>query len=132
MNSSRIRVAWAGTGLIFASIVGSPAIADDVDLLLSNPAASTAAKPNILFILDSSGSMKSIEASQEPFDGNQTYTGPCNNGQYYYTTNSGTPSCDSGNSNRIDKPAFLCAQGVLQATASGSYTDTMTMYRRIP
>jgi type IV pilus assembly protein PilY1 len=129
MNSFRIRVAWAGAGLILASIVGSPAIADDVELLLSNPAASTAAKPNILFILDSSGSMTSIETSQEPFDSTLVYAGPCNNNQYYYTTNSGTPSCSSGNRNRIDKPAFLCAQGVLQASASGSYTDTMSMYR---
>ncbi|MBT8080581.1 MAG: PQQ-binding-like beta-propeller repeat protein [Gammaproteobacteria bacterium] len=129
MNSSSLRVAWASAGLILTMIVGSPAVADDVELLLSNPAGSNAAKPNILFILDSSGSMTSIETSQEPFDSTQTYTGPCDNNQYYYTTNTSTPSCDPSNLSRIDKSAFLCAQGAMQANASGSFTDTMTMYR---
>ena len=129
MNSFSLRVAWASVGLITALIIGSPAIADDVEILLAQPSSEGAAKPNILFILDSSGSMTSVETSQQPYDSNDTYGGSCNSNQYYFTSNTGTPSCDSSNKNRIDKSAFQCAQGALMANASGSFTDTMAMYR---
>jgi len=87
------RTKWAGASLTLVLMIGSLARAEDVELLLSNPASSNAAKPNILFILDTSGSMKSIEKSQEPFDGTQTYSGPCNRNYLYWTTSGGTPSC---------------------------------------
>ena len=128
MTKSRKHVAWAGVGLTLALLVGSPAIAEDVELLLSIPGASNAAKPNILFILDSSGSMRSIETSQEPFDGTDSYSGPCDRSYYYWTTSGSVPSC--GTNKKIQKPYFVCAQGVTQATASGKYTDTMAMYRK--
>ena len=69
MTKSRSHTAWAGVGILLTLTLGSPAIADDVELLLSIPGSSNAAKPNILFILDSSGSMNTIETTQEPFDG---------------------------------------------------------------
>lgn len=128
MKKSRVRTAWAGVGLTLAMTAGSPAYADDVELLLSNPAASNAAKPNILFILDSSGSMTSIEVTQEPFDPSLSYNGSCSDNNLYWTTSGGTPSC--GSSKRIAKSSFVCAQGLVQAAASGSYTDTMSQYRR--
>lgn len=127
---SRIRAAWAvGAGLTLTLAIGYSANAEDVELLLSNPASSNAAKPNILFILDSSGSMSSIETSQELFDSSKTYSGPCDGSKYYWTTSSNTPSCDSGNDQLTKKTAFVCAQGIVQATAVGSYSDTMAQYR---
>ncbi len=61
MTRSRKHVAWAGVGLSLALTVGSAAVADDTELLLSNPNSVGADKPNILFILDSSGSMRTVE-----------------------------------------------------------------------
>ena len=101
-------------------------MADDVELLLSTPAASDAAKPNILFIIDSSGSMTTIETSQEPYDGTQTYSGPCDQSKYYWSSTSSIPSC--GSEYRFNKTVFHCESGVAQARAAGSYTDTMAMY----
>ncbi len=130
MNMSRTRTAWAaGAGLLLALTVGSPVWADDIELLLSTPASSNAAKPNILFILDSSGSMTTVETSQEPFTAGRDYTGAgCNDSYYYWTTGNSIPSC--GSSYRIRKSSFLCAQGQTQIAAAGSYTDTMAQYRR--
>ena len=88
MFTSNTRTAWAGAGLLLALTVASPVWADDVELLLSNPAASNAAKPNILFILDSSGSMTTIEKSQEPYSSDTTYEGDCPDDMYYWTTGS--------------------------------------------
>ena len=120
--------AWAIAGLLITIIAGSPVWADDVELLISTPESSIAAKPNILFIIDSSGSMTTVESSQEPFDSSKPYSGPCNSNMYYWTTNSTIPTC--GSRYRFYKTAFHCAQGVLQASASGAYTDTMAMYRK--
>ena len=128
---SRKHFVWAGAGLMLALTVGSPAVADDVELLLSTPGASNAAKPNILFIIDSSGSMTTLESSQEPYNPSKVYSGPCNLSRYYWNTSSTIPSCKNEYQSeyQFDKSAFVCEQGVVQARASGSYTDTMSMYR---
>ena len=127
MNMSNKHSAWALAGLLLTLTAGSPVWADDVELLLSTPASSNAAKPNILFILDSSGSMRTIEPNQVPYDADEIYTGPCDLSQYYWSTNSSIPSC--GSSYRFNKSVFYCQQGVDQLEGAGSYTDTMAMYR---
>lgn len=127
MFMSRKHFAWAIATAVLTMVAGSPAWADDVELLVSTPGESNAAKPNILFILDSSGSMTTIERSQEPYDSSKTYYGPCDLDKYYWTTNSSIPNC--GNQYRFYKTEFYCAQGVTQAAASGAYTDTLAQYR---
>ena len=129
MCMSRIRTAWAaGAGLLVALIIGSPVWADDVELLLSTPASSNAAKPNILFILDSSGSMTTVETSQEPFIAGKDYSGAgCDDNYFYWTEGTSIPACTT--QYRIKKAYFQCDQGWTQIKAAGSYTDTMSMYR---
>ena len=126
MFMCRKHVAWAIAASVLTLLIGSPAWADDVELLVSTPGASNAAKPNILFIIDSSGSMTTIERSQEPYDASTTYTGPCDLDMYYWTTNSSIPSC--GSRYLFQKSMFYCNQGITQAHDSGAYTDTMAMY----
>jgi len=127
MFTSKTRTAWAGAGLLLTLTVASPVWADDIELLLSTPSASNAAKPNILFILDSSGSMTTIEKSLEPYSGDTTYEGECDPDFYYWTTDSSIPSC--GSYYKIYKTAFVCDQGITQMEGAGRYTDTMAMYR---
>ncbi len=128
MLTSRMRTAWLGAGLLLTLTAGAPVWADDVELLLSTPASSNAAKPNILFIIDSSGSMREEEEiTQEPFDPGTTYSGSCDSDKYYWTTGSEPPSCSSDF--KFYKTSFVCEQGVIQVAASGSYTDTMAQYR---
>ncbi|MDH3552745.1 MAG: hypothetical protein OER22_09050, partial [Gammaproteobacteria bacterium] len=127
MNTSNKHSAWALAGLLLTLIAGSPVWADDVELLLSTPGASNAAKPNILFIIDSSGSMTTVEPNQVPYDANEVYTGPCDLSRYYWTTNSSIPSC--GGEYQFNKSVFYCQQGINQLDSAGSYTDTMAMYR---
>lgn len=128
MNRSARHFAWATAGVFISLATGSPAVADDVELLLSTPGISNAAKPNILFILDSSGSMTTVEKSQEPYDRTETYFGPCDLGMFYWTTSSGIPKCNS--EYRFQKSAMVCKQGLTQLAAAGSYTDTMAQYRK--
>lgn len=120
------RTRAVAVGVLTIMLVGSPAWADDVELLLSTP-TSRAAKPNILFIIDSSGSMTTLQKSQEPYDGALNYSGPCDSDKYYWATNSNIPSC--GDQYKIRKSSFVCESGIEQARMAGSYTDTMAMYR---
>lgn len=129
---SRKRAGWAGAGLALALTVGSPAVADDVELLLTVPGASNAAKPNVLFILDSSGSMTTVvETNQEPFDGSKSYSGDCNRNDYYWTTGSNVPDCgrNADRRQRVERDYFVCQQGISQAAAHGSYSGKMIQYR---
>ncbi len=126
MNMCRKHSAWAIAAMLITLMIGSPVWADDVELLLSTPGG-TNSKPNILFILDSSGSMTTVEKSQEPYDGSTTYTGPCDLSMYYWGTSTAIPNC--GDKYKFKKTVFNCQQGITQARDSGSYTDTMAMYR---
>ncbi|MEM7431476.1 MAG: PilC/PilY family type IV pilus protein [Pseudomonadota bacterium] len=125
MSMCRKHSAWAA-GLLLTLLIGSPVLADDVELLLSTPASSDAAKPNILFIIDSSGSMTTMEHSQEPYDPTQSYSGPCSQSRYYWSDTSSVPSCS--NTYRIKKEVFFCDKGMDQMATAGSYTDTFVMY----
>ena len=82
MNRSAKHFAWATAGVLISLATGAPAIADDVELLLSTPGISNAAKPNILFILDSSGSMTTVEKTQEPYDRTEISLGRCDLGKF--------------------------------------------------
>lgn len=128
MTKSRKHAAWVGVGLTIALTAGSPAIADDTELLLSTPNSTGADRPNILFILDSSGSMTSIEKTQQPFDSSVTYPGSCSSSHLYITSGNSIPSC--GSNGRITKAQFLCDVASLQLATAGSYFDTMAQHRR--
>lgn len=127
MNKSRKRAGWTGAGLSLMLLTGSTAFADDVELLLSNPNSGNADKPNVMFILDTSGSMTTIETTQEPFDKTRTYAGDCSQSRVYWTTGNEAPECDT--SNWVSDTNFVCATGAASLLESGSFTDTMAMYR---
>ena len=129
MTMSRKHVAWAGVGLTLALFIGSPAVADDVELLMSNPNVNGANQPNVLFILDSSYSMTSLEETQQPYDYTTTYAGACATDRYYWTQVSTTPDCNETNLNHFPKVNFACQKGATLSRFSGSYTDTMAQYR---
>ena len=130
MTTLRKPVAWTGLGLTLALFAGSPAIAEDVELLVSTQNAGSANTPNILFILDSSGSMTTVENTQEPFDSSEVYPGSCQSNKYYWTESNSVPSCATSNTKVIDKDKFVCEQGITQMATAGTFSDTMTQYRR--
>lgn len=81
----------------FASLLAGigPAVADDSEVFTSSAfTGSSAARPNILFVIDTSGSMSSIVQNYDP---SITYIGPCPAGRIYWrAANSDVPpSCAS-------------------------------------
>ena len=77
-HRSRLATALACGALSLAS--GAAALADDTEIFV-NQAALRDVKPNILFIIDTSGSMSStVQAPRAPYDPATTYGGSCSAG----------------------------------------------------
>ena len=116
-------------GLLLAIACGTPAAADDTELLLINPDAAQQ-EPNVLFIIDSSGSMTSLVDTTEVYDDTETYAGDCDANFLYWTEYENViPSCEPSNTQRIREDAYRCAAGDRQLDGIGSYRTTMAQFR---
>jgi len=104
-------------GLICSVLSGAPVVmADDTELFVTY--AGNAAPPNILFIIDTSGSMGGAVESQAAYDPNTVYTGSCAADRVYWSIGvDDTPSCDT--ERWIEDAALECA-AAREAFASGA------------
>ena len=96
MILSKARMSWLGLGALWALTSGLPAVADDTELFIGNSLGSQA-RPNILFVIDNSGSMGSLVLTQDGFDGSTTYpaVNGCDATRVYWRTGTGNPpTCD--------------------------------------
>ncbi|MDH4253366.1 MAG: PilC/PilY family type IV pilus protein [Gammaproteobacteria bacterium] len=121
--------AWMGMGCTLALLVGAPALADDTELLLLGPDPSNRPKANVMFILDTSGSMSDLQTTRAPYDGNTVYGGACDTNALYWTDIDILPTCDVTNEQWIDKTAFYCDFASNQIFGIGTFTNTMIQYR---
>ena len=120
-------------GCVFSLLAGMPAVADDTELLLINPDPSKNPKPNVLFILDTSGSMDTIETTGKPYEATTVYTGPvgnsCDPTAVYWTDVDVVPSCSDTNTAYVEGDSFYCEYARRQLDGIGSFTNTMVQYR---
>ncbi|HSM29295.1 MAG TPA: PilC/PilY family type IV pilus protein, partial [Woeseiaceae bacterium] len=132
MNKVIHKTTWMCAGLMLALTCGTPAVADDTELLLINPDTAQQ-KPNVLLIIDSSGSMGTLESTTEVYNYTEAYTGgatPCDPNYLYWTEYKNVvPSCDASNTQRILKTSYLCESGDRQLQGIGSYRTTMAQFR---
>jgi len=131
MKISKTKTTWTSIGCAVALLAGVPAIADDTELLLLNPDPSQNPKPNVMFILDTSGSMTTLESTNEPYDSvvNPSYPGACDAGRIYWTEVDVLPVCDATNLNWVLKTSFHCEFAQKQIAGIGSFTNTMVQFR---
>src|SRR5436190_13259671 len=96
-TDNRIRSFVAG--VLLTAFVAMPALADDSEIYQSQ-ANATGARPNVLFIIDTSGSMNTdVELTPAPYNPATTYTSTgCSSSEIYYGTDPNSPpDCSSGN-----------------------------------
>lgn len=96
--------------------------ADDAELFLSDPDASTA-RANVLFIIDTSGSMNTLVLTQASFNTNQTFGGCFDSNALYFATTGAIPACDSPAV--LPKAVNRCAASGQQLAATGYYADNL-------
>lgn len=95
----------------------SPVQADDVEIYLGEPTQqSEESRPNILFVMDTSGSMGTKVTTQTTYDPKETYTGSCTSGTVYWKSSGAN---FSGNGLPVDKSCKL--RGSSETTAG--YVD---------
>ncbi len=126
------KTTWTFAGLLLALTCGTPAVADDTELLLVNPDASQQV-PNVMLIIDSSGSMGDLEQTTKVYDYTQIYPGsatPCDPNYLYWSEHKNVvPTCDSGTPNRILKTSFVCEDATKRLQGVGSYRGRMAQHR---
>lgn len=106
MNISSRVITLAGSALLVLSS-GLPAYADDTEIFTATPPSTVDTRPNILFIIDTSGSMATAVIDRPPYDPNTSYSGSCSTDRVYWkgSTNS-VPTCSS--SRWVGSSNFLC------------------------
>jgi len=85
-----------------------PLYADDIEIFVAgeDPNATGGAYPNIMFIIDTSGSMDNTVQTQVDWDPAATFIGPYNSGRIYWATSNKKPS--SGTDRYFDKSRNFC------------------------
>lgn len=107
-------VAAVTLGLIAATV----ARADDTELYVTQ-AGSSAARTNVLFIIDTSGSMDSDVLTQAPFDPANVYSGCYDSSAIYFGATTTTPDCNS--TNLIPKSQNFCRAARTSFSTIGQY-----------
>jgi type IV pilus assembly protein PilY1 len=116
------------TGALIALGAGAAAFADDTEIFFNQNAGSIPA--NILFILDTSGSMNDLVTSQQDYDSSLTYNadkcGSAFDPNFYYYSSKAIPAC--GSAAKIDKKLFKCVNMLTALNNTGYATDAFTQW----
>jgi type IV pilus assembly protein PilY1 len=117
--------------LVAAVLLASAAArADDSEIFLNTR---TVSPPNVLLVLDTSGSMGSTVYSRQPYDGSRTYSGSCNSANAYLSSAAapGTPpACTAAN---FPIASMVCTTGLRAlsgANSPGYFSDSMVRWTR--
>lgn len=101
------------TGMALALYAAMPAIADDIEIYTSGALGAPTVQPNIMFLVDTSGSMDALLTVVVDYDFTVTYAGGnCDANSLYYVTDGLPPGCGGGNKNYFDKAANKCDASV--------------------
>ncbi len=138
-TASRILKALGCTaGAALATIAGlsGVAVADETEIFVGTGNAVSTQRPNILFIMDTSGSMSEDVETQVPFDPAVTYDGDCESDRVYFQEGDSVdlndlPDCDDDES--FPLVAFKCDAGIQAMAQGGSYVaDRAAQWRGSP
>lgn len=117
---------------IVSAITGFPLLADDTEVYLGDLAFTTNIRPNVLFIIDTSGSMDTdVMLTSGTYDPATTYTGTCSSSNVYWapaSANGVAPDCST--SHYIAATSNNCADSfpALSSTGPGYYTGTIARF----
>ncbi len=110
--------------------IATPVMAEDIEIYLTSSLTASEVRPNITFIVDTSGSMgtKDVPDTTEEgsYDPAKSYSGSCDTGRIYWSTDSKLPNC-AATSQYVDAGANKCKASAAAlgkgSGASGYYND---------
>lgn len=114
-------------GLVLLS--SQSAIGDDTEIYLGTSPTPSVVRPNLTFIIDTSGSMDTdvtITTTNGTYNPATVYSGSCNAGRVYWSTDGTPPAC---NTNRyFTTSANKCANSVTALNSTGFYVGRLARY----
>lgn len=145
MNTIGVKMKLVLAGLVYSLMGLSPAVADDIEIYTGRISSSSAisATANILFVLDTSGSMGSNVYTKPDYDSATTYTACFDSNRLYADVNFGGWSgvdayCqywgpwfgyNITNLPQFDISAFECDAASASLISTGFYTDRVAQWR---
>ncbi len=99
-----------------------PTLADEAEIFVGTGNAVSAERPNILFIMDTSGSMTGNVTTQVPYSAATDFSGSCSDSRVYFqqgTNSSDPPDCDNDDS--VPLAAFKCDAALTAMATAGYY-----------
>src|SRR5437773_3064866 len=108
-------------------VAGRSALADDSEIFTGS--SSAGALPNILFILDTSGSMASPVTTQAAYNPATTYAGACSATLVYFQASGGSTPTGCGGLSSFSTTYQKCQSGVNALVDPGFYTDQFVQWR---
>ncbi len=128
LRSTAVRPALFAAAAMVTALGAAPGHADDTEIFVGRTEQLNAARPNIMFILDTSGSMSSDVVTNTPWDPKETWDGACDGNAVYWRAGTGAPpTCPSDGF--FQKSGFMCQTGANPVESAGFYTDQMAMNR---
>ncbi len=128
MSVTSKRVTSILAGMLWALGSGIPAFADDTELFVSVAGGGGNVRPNVLFIIDTSGSMNAEVLTQETYDPAVAYGGGCSPNEVYWRSGTGNPP-QCGDDEWFERTALMCDVAIQAfASGAGTYTDVMAQY----
>jgi len=114
-----------------ALFAGIPAMADDTEVYLGASTTPSEVRPNLVFIIDTSGSMSTNVTSTTTagsYDPATTYTGTCDASRVYWSDSGTVPTCTT--SNYISATSNTCNDSTtaLGTTGGGYYVGRFAQY----
>ncbi len=113
--------------------IGTVGHADEAEIFVGLGNAVSSERPNILFVIDTSGSMSTDVTTQVPFDPNTDWPGTCADDVVYFDRDgiSGAPpACTDGNS--VPLANFKCQAAITNMALAGYYLAPQAAQWRKP
>lgn len=128
MNSVIRRSGSLAAGLILVLGAGAPAVADDAELFIAtDDPLLTGTQPNIMFIMDTSGSMDNDVVTQVAWDPNVVFDGCYETDGLYFSDTNSPPAC--GSNNYVNKSVNFCADSGPNLAGLGQYNGMVQAWR---
>ena len=126
MNTTATRLLTLACGGRAAAQSSCVASADETEIFVGTGNAVSNERPNILFIIDTSGSMDTAVLTQVPFNPATTYRGTCDDRPGLLSTPA--IECEQSaelrnNNNSVPVAAFKCCRGVTRHGGSSAITS---------
>lgn len=138
MNMHMKKLRDATLAFLLGALPLGNALADDIEIYVGADNDLGGVPPNILFVIDTSGSMSGqVEmdgdtsggglVTQTPYDPNTVYSGTCISSRYYWDDDSDFPDCSTDQ--YIESTAFFCQAALDAFNASGRFMDRYASWR---